>query len=135
MHVDTTKLVKLLKLTGSNVDPEALSAARKANALLAKGGLTWDALMLDPTRCRAKGSRAQQAPPPSQEPELWEFVEEWDDYSSIEKSDLVEFCVSHCSPDFQNLYDGIYVNWNKHGRLTPKQIKCIITNARYKGRL
>ena len=39
-----TKLAKLLALTTSNHDGEALSAARKANALVKRQGKTWQAI-------------------------------------------------------------------------------------------
>lgn len=42
---DKTKLGKLLNLTASNQDAEALSAIRKANALLKRLGLSWPDLL------------------------------------------------------------------------------------------
>lgn len=41
---DTVKLVKLLQLTQSTNDNEALAASRAANALLAKHKMNWDEL-------------------------------------------------------------------------------------------
>jgi hypothetical protein len=43
--MDTTRLAKLLALTGSNHDNEALVALRKAQASVAANGKSWTALM------------------------------------------------------------------------------------------
>lgn len=43
--MDTTRLIKLLNLTTSPEDGEALSAVRFANALLAKEGKTWEQVL------------------------------------------------------------------------------------------
>ena len=39
------RLAKVLALTTSNIDGEALAAVRKANQLLAKDGVTWEQLL------------------------------------------------------------------------------------------
>ena len=46
--MDTQKLIKILNLTNSPVDGEALSAARFANQLLNNEGLTWENLLNNP---------------------------------------------------------------------------------------
>jgi hypothetical protein len=71
-------LVKLLKMTTSNNDGEALTAMRKANALLLTAGWDWDKLIagkikvvedpfksvMDPFAYRDSGPRPRPAPPP-----------------------------------------------------------------------
>lgn len=82
-------LIKLMGMTGSSNDSEALSAMRKANALLSTAGWTWERLLLgkvtvvnDPfnsiptpdSTARYAGApqtpqRPQPTPPPSRRPQ------------------------------------------------------------------
>ncbi len=65
---------KLMALTTSDNDGEALAALRKANAILKRGGLTWQALLFQSMRDNVRGEeppmRAQRTPPqgPTQGP-------------------------------------------------------------------
>ena len=73
-------LIKLLKMTTSNTDAEALSAMRKANQQLAKFGGDWEALLrgkvtvigdpfLDmPSPPKTEANMARPAPPPRPTP-------------------------------------------------------------------
>jgi hypothetical protein len=45
IQLDKGKLAKLLALTSSPVDGEALAAVRKAHHLIAKAGITWPQLL------------------------------------------------------------------------------------------
>jgi hypothetical protein len=46
--IDRSRLVKLLNLTRSNHDPEALNALRRALDLLGAAGMNWDELLCGP---------------------------------------------------------------------------------------
>jgi hypothetical protein len=64
MTLDRDQLVKLLNLTSSEYDAEALNAIRHADALLSKHGTTWADLLALPQ----VSAKAQQ-PEPTQEPQ------------------------------------------------------------------
>ena len=48
IELDRTRLGKLLGMVGSRHDPEALSAARMADELVRRAGLTWSQVLLEP---------------------------------------------------------------------------------------
>jgi hypothetical protein len=52
--VDLRRLARVCGLFGSDHDGEALAAARQAEKIRKKLGLTWDELLVPPTRQRAK---------------------------------------------------------------------------------
>lgn len=52
--MDATKLIKLLNLTRSDHDGEALSAIRKANELLAREGRQWSDVVWDIVRSQIR---------------------------------------------------------------------------------
>lgn len=58
-------LIKLLKMTTSTSDAEALSAMRKANEQLAKFGGDWERLLLGKVKIIADPFSSIQAPPPA----------------------------------------------------------------------
>ena len=53
--VGRQRLARVCGLLGSDHDGEALAAARQAEKLRKKLGLTWDELLVPPTRQRSKG--------------------------------------------------------------------------------
>jgi hypothetical protein len=50
--LDHHRLAKVLGLTGSTHDGEALAAVRKANALIVAAGMTWDEILRPPDNLR-----------------------------------------------------------------------------------
>ena len=68
MELDRDRLVKLLNLTDSQHDAEALAAIRKSNQLLKFYGVTWHALLGLPTPHASNGAAERPATP--QPPEL-----------------------------------------------------------------
>jgi hypothetical protein len=53
------KLIKILSLTSSDNDAEALSAIRMANSLIKSKGLTWEEIIARPARPKIPKPRAQ----------------------------------------------------------------------------
>jgi hypothetical protein len=53
--VDRQRLARVCGLLGSEHDGEALAAARQAEKLRKKLGVTWEELLVPPTRQRSKG--------------------------------------------------------------------------------
>jgi hypothetical protein len=67
MSLDRDQLIKLLNLTSSKYDAEALSAIRHADALLSKHGTTWADLLALP-QVSAKAQRAEPTQEQKQRP-------------------------------------------------------------------
>jgi hypothetical protein len=57
MTIDTDKLAKILGMLGSAHDGEALAAARQADAMLRRAGLTWHDVLASPRTAAASGTR------------------------------------------------------------------------------
>jgi hypothetical protein len=78
VDLDKGRLAKLLKLTGSDHDAEALNAVRKANDLLRQCGANWDIALglarpaveepAAPTAASAPPQRPAPPPPPPHRP-------------------------------------------------------------------
>jgi hypothetical protein len=67
MALNRDQLIKLLNLTGSEYDAEALNAIRRANALLRQHRATWADLLALPQE-PAKGGQPEPAPAQHQRP-------------------------------------------------------------------
>ena len=75
MELDKDRLAKLLSMTGSDHDAEALAAIRKANELLRLNKKSWSEVLSDPPPAIAPRSEvprytASPAPVPNRPPEL-----------------------------------------------------------------
>jgi hypothetical protein len=83
MTLNRAQLIKLLNLTGSEYDAEALNAIRRSNALLRKHRTTWvDLLALpqEPTQ-----ARQQRAKP------VWERHAQWQGYRATSATKQMQF--------------------------------------------
>lgn len=87
--MDKSKLVKLLNLTSSENDNEALSALRKANSILSRHGKRWDDLIkIEPD---IPDWQKKYARPPSYETEIAEYKDKisyirmsaWDGFNFV----------------------------------------------------
>src|SRR6266702_3692512 len=101
-----TTLIKMLGMTGSKHDGEALVAIRKANAILIENNLSWEDLLTS----SSQSSRSSYATPPSKrksgsmakEPPPWEDInarardDQYNDADEIDK--LFETVYDNTSP-------------------------------------
>jgi hypothetical protein len=112
--------IKVLGMTTSTHDGEALAAIRKANELLKAAGVTWREYIeaVDITR-KAKGGKQAPPPPPPQ-----------DDFEDIEVDEIREMLdvllrtVSPQSP-FRNFIESVNQQFCDNGHLSEKQIAAI----------
>lgn len=76
MEIDRDRLSKLMMLTTSDFDGEALSALRMANQMLAKAKLNWDAVLKKDTttELRPKEQWGNAPKPEPHDPSLWVTV-------------------------------------------------------------
>ena len=107
------KILKLLALTASDNDGEALNACRMANAILKKNGLSWGAFIdpYIPQGDTAKRSHDDPRENPREPEDVW---------------DLIEYVRDNAWPGFDfSFIDTIERRYDQTGRLTPGQLRAL----------
>lgn len=103
------KLVKLLNLTNSDIDPEALNAIRFANDLLRKNQLNWDSLF---------------NPPKFQEPDR---KKKTDQKRSESLKITFEFIYENAWASFDFTFiDSLHERFEEGGDLTNRQLESLL---------
>ena len=115
MTLNRAQLIKLLNLTGSEYDAEALNAIRRSNALLRKHRTTWAdllALPQEPAKARQPGpAQARQRPRGSdafRSRPMWEpkaRYGQWHGYRATNATKQVQFSrIGSLSPSLSVLF-------------------------------
>jgi hypothetical protein len=115
MTLNRAQLIKLLNLTGSEYDAEALNAIRRSNALLRKHRTTWAdllALPQEPAKARQPGpAQARQRPRGSDafgNKPMWEpkaRYGQWHGYRATNATKQVQFSrIGSLSPSLSVLF-------------------------------
>src|SRR5882757_8109493 len=115
MTLNRAQLIKLLNLTGSEYDAEALNAIRRSNALLRKHRTTWAdllALPQEPAKARQPGpAQARQRPRGSdafRSKPMWEpkaRYGQWHGYRATNATKQVQFSrIGSLSPSLSVLF-------------------------------
>jgi hypothetical protein len=115
MTLNRAQLIKLLNLTGSEYDAEALNAIRRSNALLRKHRTTWAdllALPQEPAKARQPGpAQARQRPRGSDafgSKPMWEpkaRYGQWHGYRATNATKQVQFSrIGSLSPSLSVLF-------------------------------
>jgi hypothetical protein len=137
------RIVKLLNLTASDNDHEALLALRNAQKLMKQGGLTWEALFTGsstsstrPTTPRARPRKAAKPPArpkrdievppePKYKPARAKFL--W-------LRQLFEFILAQeLTTRQREFFDGLHSSWVEYGSLTTKQQAALERTCAAKG--
>lgn len=105
IEADRDRLVKILRMFGSDHDGEVVAAARQAERLVKSRALDWDDLIID-TR-----SRRSYRPEPEPEPN-------GDEADLIHRCKDRELALSNWEREFITSISVSIVEW---GKLTPKQ--------------
>jgi hypothetical protein len=124
------KLIRLMMLTTSNRDGEALAALRKAQAFLAEGGQNWEEFLTPlangkaPPReePKAQAHQAYQRPPGGG----WQRSKPaWDEYEDAET--MIEYLIeSGRLPDsLVDFVTSLQGSLAKYGRLTENQMRAL----------
>lgn len=123
MPLDREKLTKLLAMTTSTNDHEALAALRLANAMLTREKLSWEQALAAPERTVTVTV--------SRQPEPYKAEENW---SSPHLSDKVMidlmFRAIYAQPrsgneEFWQFMDSIHQRWQQFGSLSPGQYQAL----------
>lgn len=125
--VDKDKLTKLLAMTTSDNDGEALNAMRMANKIVKGAGLTWEQVLTEPPRrVTVTVSRNGFNPGPTAAP-----PEDWSPPHLKDKViiDLM-FRAVYSQPrssneEFWQFMDSIHERWRKFGNLTQDQYNAL----------
>lgn len=122
MSVDQlTRFIKLMGMTGSSFDGEALNALRMATSILNEAGHNWEELI----RGRVTVERPQQASMqsnPYSNRKVFRDAEEIDECFKI----LLE---GHLSESFRKFVESVHDWWLKNHYLTEAQYKAIRSAA------
>lgn len=110
MSVPFERLVKVMELTASDHDGEALAAVRKANQIRQDMGCMWGDLLRDPTAAR----RCDQFPSGGSRP----GADQEDDYEDMFST---IFSTLTLAPKWLGVLRRIESQWHAKGRLSPKQ--------------
>ena len=121
--MDRTRLLKLLAMTTSDNDGEALNAMRKANAYIDSWKMTWEDVL---TQHKVMNITLHQAQPAYQGDER-----DWDPPHLRDKVVIdTMFRAIYAQPrsdneEFWTFMDSVHQYWKDKGRLTPKQFQAI----------
>lgn len=127
--IDRAKLAKLLALTASDHDPEALSAMRMANAMVKAADTTWDQLLAPPQsivtvsvhRTNPPWQDMTPRPSPQQDgdwvpPHLKQADVINMMFETVYRGKTAEAVAAHAS--FWEWLDNVHEFWVKHGQLS-----------------
>ena len=138
--------VKLMMMTTSDHDREALTALRKANALLKAEGKNWEELItglvpMEPDRPppREEEPRGRSRPRPQRETPPWEGEEAWredvprrgsPEYQTFMFGIFEEALAKvRKGSSFRNTVESIHQWWQDKGFLTDAQLRVILKAA------
>lgn len=108
-----TLLVKVLGMTGSEHDGEALAAVRKAHGIISAAGLSWDSVIAP--------AQADDPPPPDDDDE----DDEDDEDDTATRDATIEWCLS-CGGDVVTDWERDFlVSLQSYSRLSEKQRKVL----------
>jgi len=113
MPLDRAKFVKVLQMTESPVDSEALAAVRMANKMLKDAGVGWTGLI---SGSRVKIRVAGEAP---------DWVREEPEVSLREAFEILE-AKGELIDDYRTWYGW----WLKFGRLEPSKVRIVFDRLR-----
>lgn len=124
--LDRDRLIKILGLTTSSSDGEALSALRKANEIIAGENMTWEEVLAQPVGNVVNITLTRGAPQA--------HYKQTDDWVAPHLKDKVTidlmFRAIYTQPrtgneDFWQWVDNVHNHFNQHGQLTVGQYQAI----------
>lgn len=125
--LDRDKLAKVLAMTTSDTDPEALAAIRMANRMLAAAGLTWEAVLAagGVRQLTVTVTRHGEAPAPYQTQEDWVAPHLKDKVTITLMFRAVFMTPRTGNEGFWEFMDSIHQWFVEHGTLTQKQYQAL----------
>lgn len=116
-ELDLPKFIKVLMLTTSDQDGEALAAIRAANAMLRRADSTWNdfarlkhATPPDPAVAWPKSHPSYSPPQPPQEPEI---------------QSMLNYCLRHVTGRGRGFIQSLDQHFRQRGTLSQRQINAL----------
>jgi hypothetical protein len=119
--MDRAMLTKFMGMTMSAHDNEALTAMRKANAMLLEENLTWQEVLAASPKLSAFRVPPSARTKPANEPDHQQ--DRYDDADEI--NSLFEDAFSNAFGTFRDFLHSIHEWWETKGFLTPKQYQAL----------
>lgn len=130
--IDRQRLIKLMMMTTSTNDGEALTAVRKANAMLKVEGSDWSKFLSSPSSI-GLDRRPQQPPPrPPMKPtgrgttDTHKYPPPKDRFTDNDIPRMLQSLMRDTKGDFRNLIESLYQQWNDKHYLTERQYEVVI---------
>ena len=124
----TPIFVKLMMMTTSPHDGEALTAIRKANAILASANVNWEEFLKALTSSSPQSSSSKVADDEFED--VGRRSGKHDDEKEINRLFARAFSNTPKNSGFRNFLDSVYEWWEEKGFLTEKQYQAIKRAAR-----
>lgn len=132
-------LIKLLGMTGSSFDGEAIAAMRKANQILKEANMSWADIIKPPATARQMHQSTYVKPEYEHfaEPKPWEGARGQQSSANAGDRKAIEFMFEkifkdksfeNSKPEYREMMHSIHRQWASSGRLSPKQ-RTVIENA------
>jgi hypothetical protein len=117
-----TKFVKLMMMTTSTHDNEALNALRMANAMLASANLNWEEYLGGPKEHRSERNPPWDEDTPQPRQRRYERTNSDD---NIDRMFETAFAKVRPGSSFRTTIENIHTWWEEKGFLTQKQFETI----------
>jgi hypothetical protein len=120
--MDRAMLVKFMGMTMSAHDNEALTALRKANAMLLEKNLTWQEVLAASPKLsdfRVPPSQRRGQPPPQSDPEQNRYD------NADEINQMFQDAFDNAHGTFRSFLHSIHEWWESKGFLTAKQYQAL----------
>jgi hypothetical protein len=124
--------VKLMMMTTSESDGEALTAIRKANAMLAQANVNWEEFLAIVETSKQAGPQSQPPPRSNRSEDFEDVGKSSDHYTDADTINaLFERCFRNTPSysSFRDFLDSVHSFWEINGYLTEKQYHAIQRSA------
>jgi len=120
VSLDRERLAKLLGMTGSSFDAEALSAARRANELVREAKLTWHEVLgpVAPIGTKSSGSAKPNDGPSHDGDDIYDL----NDVRDIEAAIILCTAMGSCLSTWEKGFVRSVAEYNESWHLTDKQL-------------
>lgn len=126
MLLNRKLLAKIMEMTASDKDGEALNAARMATSMVKDAGETWESVLNTPRPAAVTVTVTHHAPPQqAEQPEDW-VAPHLSDKVTIDMMFRAVFATPRSgNEEFWQFMDSIHNWFSQHGALTQKQYQAL----------
>lgn len=126
MLLNRKLLAKIMEMTASDKDGEALNAARMATSMVKDAGMTWEQLLAEPAQRQVTVTVTRHAPPQQAEQREGWIPPHLKDKVTIDMMFRAVFATPRSgNEEFWQFMDSIHNWFQQHGALTQKQYQAL----------